>query len=143
MTTELTELDELETSATHYDAIVVGAGQAGPGVAAALAAHGPVAMVEMARVGGTCVNHGCKPTKALRASAVIAHQARRAAEYGVHVGDVTVDFPTAIARVHRIIEDEVQGLADWLEGVESVEQVHGRATLVSDPTGAAHRVTVD
>ena len=65
---------------SEYDAIVIGAGQAGPGVAAALAGDGQrTLVVEMEQVGGTCLNHGCRPTKALRASAVIAHQARRAA----------------------------------------------------------------
>lgn len=132
-----------QQQSTHYDAIVIGAGQAGPGVAAALAEHGRVAIVEMARVGGTCLNHGCKPTKALRASAVVAHQARRAADYGVHTGEVTVDFGFAIARVHRIIEEEVSGLADYIEGVEGLELVHGQATLTTDPTGAEHVVTVD
>ena len=62
---------------SEYDAIVIGAGQAGPGVAAALAGDGQrTLVVEMEQVGGTCLNHGCRPTKALRASAVIAHQAR-------------------------------------------------------------------
>ena len=126
----------------HYEAVVIGAGQAGPGVAAALAEHGRVAIVEMARVGGTCLNHGCKPTKALRASAVVAHQARRAAEYGVHTGEVTVDFGFAIDRVHKIIDEQVQGLADYIDGVANLELVHGEATLTTDPTGAAHVVTV-
>jgi pyruvate/2-oxoglutarate dehydrogenase complex dihydrolipoamide dehydrogenase (E3) component len=136
------ELAQQDTRTTHYEAIVIGAGQAGPGVAAALAAEGRVALVEMARVGGTCLNHGCKPTKALRASAVVAHQARRAADYGVHTGEVTVDFPFAIARVHQIIEDQVQGLADYIDSVDDVELVHGQATLTTDPTGAEHVVTV-
>ena len=139
MSAQQTEQD----TSTHYDAIVIGAGQAGPGVAAALAEHGRVALVEMARVGGTCLNHGCKPTKALRASAVVAHQARRAADYGVHTGEVTVDFGFAIARVHRIIEEQVAGLADYIDGVENLELVHGQATLTTDPTGAEHVVTVD
>jgi pyruvate/2-oxoglutarate dehydrogenase complex dihydrolipoamide dehydrogenase (E3) component len=52
---------EQDRATTRYEAIVIGAGQAGPGVAAALAEHGPVALVEMAQVGGTCLNHGCKP----------------------------------------------------------------------------------
>ena len=139
MSAQQTEQD----TSTHYDAIVIGAGQAGPGVAAALAEHGRVALVEMARVGGTCLNHGCKPTKALRASAVVAHQARRAADYGVHTGEVTVDFGFAIARVHRMIEEQVAGLADYIDGVENLELVHGQATLTTDPAGAEHVVTVD
>lgn len=128
--------------AESFEAIVIGAGQAGPGVAAALAAHGRVALVEMDRVGGTCLNHGCKPTKTLRASAVVAHQARRASEYGVSTGEVVVDFPAVMARMHRITEQQVQGLADYIDGLEGVELVHGRATLTTDPSGAEHVVTV-
>jgi pyruvate/2-oxoglutarate dehydrogenase complex dihydrolipoamide dehydrogenase (E3) component len=140
MTTTTAERDR--AGSTAYEAIVIGAGQAGPGVAAALAARGPVALVEMERVGGTCLNHGCKPTKALRASAVVAHSARRAAEYGVHTGEVSVDLGFALERVHRIIEEEVAGLESYVEGVENLELVHGRATLATDPTGARHVVTV-
>ena len=127
----------------HYDAIVIGAGQAGPGVAAKIAADGrSVAMVEMAQVGGTCLNHGCKPTKTLRASAVVAHQARRAANYGVHTGEVTVDFGAAMARMHSIIGAQQKSLVDWVAGTEHLDLVQGRATLVTDPSGAEHRVTV-
>ncbi|MFL6025695.1 MAG: mercuric reductase [Friedmanniella sp.] len=132
-----------QDSTSHYEAIVIGAGQAGPGVAGGLAERGRVALVEMAQVGGTCVNHGCKPTKALRASAVIAHHARRAADYGVHTGEVTVDFGFAIARVHRIIEDQVAGLLSYVDSVENLDLVRGHATLATDPTGAEHVVTVD
>ena len=128
---------------TEYDAIVIGAGQAGPGVAAALAGDGQrTLLVEMEQVGGTCLNHGCRPTKALRASAVIAHQARRASEYGVHTGEVTVDFPAAIQRVHTMIDGMRQGLRDWLDGVDGLDLVSGTATLVGDPAGRAHQVTV-
>ncbi len=128
---------------SEYDAIVIGAGQAGPGVAAALAGDGQrTLLVEMEQVGGTCLNHGCRPTKALRASAVIAHQARRAGEYGVRTGEVTVDFPVAIQRVHTMIDGMRQSLRDWLDGVEGLELVAGSATLVGDPEGRAHQVTV-
>jgi pyruvate/2-oxoglutarate dehydrogenase complex dihydrolipoamide dehydrogenase (E3) component len=127
---------------TDYDAIVVGAGQPGPGVAGSLAGQGKrVALIEMDRVGGTCLNHGCKPTKALRASGVVAHQARRAAEYGVHTGNVTVDFGTAIRRVHTIIDTMRQSLLDYLEGIENLDLIHGEAQLKSGPDGR-HSVTV-
>lgn len=126
-----------------YDAIVIGAGQAGPSVAAALAGDGQrTLLVEMDRVGGTCLNHGCRPTKALRASAVVAHQARRAAEYGVYTGEVRVDFPAAIQRVHRMIDGMREGLHDWLVGVDGLDLETRAATLVGDPSGAAHRVVV-
>lgn len=128
---------------SEYDAIVIGAGQAGPSVAAALAGDGQrTLLVEMDRVGGTCLNHGCRPTKALRASAVHAHQARRAAEFGVLTGEVVVDFPTAIKRVHTLIDGMRQGLHDWLIGVDGLDLDSRTATLVGDPEGVAHRVTV-
>ena len=124
-----------------YDAIVIGAGQAGPGVAAALAGKGKrVALIEMERAGGTCLNHGCKPTKALRASAVVAHQARRAADFGVHTGDVTVDFGAAIRRVRSVIATMQDSLDDWIAQVDGLEYLHGRATLRADPAGEKHEV---
>ena len=120
----------------HYDAIVIGAGQAGPGVAAALADDGKrVALIEMERAGGTCLNHGCKPTKALRASAAVAHQARRAAEFGVHTGEVTVDFGAAIRRVRSIIATMQQSLDDWIAGLDGLDYLHGQAMLRADPAG--------
>jgi pyruvate/2-oxoglutarate dehydrogenase complex dihydrolipoamide dehydrogenase (E3) component len=129
---------------SSYDAIVIGAGQAGPGVAAALVAEGQhVAMIEMERAGGTCLNHGCKPTKALRASAVVAHTARRAAEYGVETGAVSVDFGTAIGRVRSIITDMQRSLDDWIESVNRLDYIMGTAELRTDPEGQQHQVTVD
>lgn len=126
-----------------YDAIVIGAGQAGPGVASAMAGDGKrTLLIEMDQVGGTCINHGCRPTKALRASGVIAHQARRAADYGVHTGKVRVDFPAAIHRVHAMVDQMRDDLRDWLLSVDGLRLDRGTATLVGDPDGAAHRVTV-
>ena len=87
--------------AQAYDAIVVGTGQAGPSLAAELAGAGKrVAVVERHRFGGTCVNVGCIPTKALVASARAAQVARRAAEYGVAIdSEVRVDM--ARVRAHK------------------------------------------
>src|SRR5919112_2000315 len=125
---------------TQYDAIVIGAGQAGPGVADSLVRDGKqVAIIEMERPGGTCLNHGCKPTKALRASATVAHQARRAGEYGVRTGEVTVDFAAAMDRIWSIINELRRSLSDWLNGVENLELIAGPATLVGDPKARAHQ----
>jgi len=75
----------------RFDAIVVGAGQAGPPLAGRLTAAGQtVAMVERKLFGGTCVNTGCIPTKTLVASAYAAHVARRGADFGVSTGPVSV-----------------------------------------------------
>ena len=127
----------------QYDAVVIGAGQAGPSVAFTYAGQGKrVAIVEMAQPGGTCVNHGCRPTKALRASAVVAHSARRAAEFGVHVGEVRVDFGQAIGRVHTMIDGMRASLQHALDTTDGLDYVHGRATLVGDAAGREHRVLV-
>ena len=115
-----------------YDAIVIGAGQAGPGVAAAVAKDGKrVALIERDRAGGTCLNHGCKPTKALRATATVAQNARRAAAYGVGTGEVTVDFGTAINRVRDMIDTMQDSLDRYIEGLDDVDYLIGEATLVT------------
>jgi pyruvate/2-oxoglutarate dehydrogenase complex dihydrolipoamide dehydrogenase (E3) component len=129
---------------TSYDAIVIGAGQAGPGVASSLVGDGKhVAIIEMDRAGGTCLNHGCKPTKALRASAVVANTARRAADYGVLTGAVSVDFGTAIGRVRSIIGEMQRSLDEWIQSVDGLDYIMGTAQLRTDPEGRQHEVTVN
>lgn len=91
--------------ATTYDAIVVGAGQAGSPLARALAGKGwRVAIVEGNQVGGTCVNFGCTPSKTLVGSARAMHMARRGDEFGFHAGEVTVDFARAMERQRDIVQ---------------------------------------
>ncbi len=89
-----------------YDALIIGTGQAGPSLAARLAGEGwKVAIVERDRFGGTCVNEGCTPTKALVASARTARVARRAAEYGVEIdGSIAVNMGAVKARKDRIVQ---------------------------------------
>ncbi len=125
-----------------FDAIVVGAGQAGPGVAYSLAGQGKkVAVIEMAQVGGTCLNHGCRPTKALRASGMAAHRARRAADYGVQTGAVSVDFPAVMQRMHTMIDSmrdsSLQGFADE----DNIELIYQQATVRTSQSGP-HEVTI-
>jgi pyruvate/2-oxoglutarate dehydrogenase complex dihydrolipoamide dehydrogenase (E3) component len=125
---------------TRYDAIVMGAGQAGPGVASAIAAEGGrVALTEVDRLGGTCLNHGCRPTKALRASARIAHLARRAGDYGVRTGEVSVDFPAVMRRMRDIIESMRAGIEEWLAGEDAIE-TFGGPSVFEGTTGGIHRV---
>src|SRR5436305_13623336 len=89
---------------THYDAIVIGAGQAGGPLSTTLAKAGwKTALVERAHVGGTCVNEGCTPTKTMVASARVAYLARRAADYGVRTGPVTVDLGRVRQRKRDIV----------------------------------------
>ncbi|MFP5282221.1 MAG: FAD-dependent oxidoreductase, partial [Actinomycetes bacterium] len=92
--------------------------------------------------GGTCLNHGCKPTKALRASAVVAATARRAAAYGVTTGEVSVDVVAALRRVHGIIDEMRRSLRGWIDGVEGLDFLEGPAQLRADPEGGQHAVLV-
>ena len=94
------------SSSDHYDVIIIGAGQAGGPFAGAAASSGRrTAIVERAHVGGTCINEGCTPTKTMVASARAADSARRAEEYGVRAGQVSVDMARVRARKARVVEE--------------------------------------
>jgi pyruvate/2-oxoglutarate dehydrogenase complex dihydrolipoamide dehydrogenase (E3) component len=123
-----------------YDAIVIGTGQAGPSLAGRLAAAGmKVAIVERSRFGGTCVNTGCIPTKAMVASAYAAHLARRGGEYGVVLdGAVRVDMKRVKARKDDIAGQSRDGLERWLDGMANCTVYRGHARF----TGP-HDVRVD
>ena len=118
---------------TRFDAIVIGTGQAGPSLAVRMASAGmKVAIVERKRFGGTCVNTGCMPTKALVASAYTAHLARRAAEYGVTIdGPIRVDMKQVKARKDAIVERASQGVEKWLRETENVTVINGHARFTS------------
>src|SRR4051794_16004058 len=106
----------------HFDSIVVGAGQAGPALAARLAEAGQtVALVDRDRLGGTCVNTGCTPTKTLVASAHVAHLARRARDYGIVLPRVVeIDMPAVMARKNAEVARHHDGLRHWLGGLASL-----------------------
>jgi pyruvate/2-oxoglutarate dehydrogenase complex dihydrolipoamide dehydrogenase (E3) component len=125
---------------TPYDAIVIGAGQAGPFLAVKLAQAGmKTALIEREHLGGTCVNNGCIPTKTLAASARTAQVARRAADYGVRIeGAVNVDMKAVKARKDRVVAQSVDGLAKWLAATPNLTLVWGHARF----TGA-HAVEVN
>jgi pyruvate/2-oxoglutarate dehydrogenase complex dihydrolipoamide dehydrogenase (E3) component len=117
----------------RFDAIVVGAGQAGPPLVGRLTAAGhSVAIVERKLVGGTCVNTGCIPTKTLVASAHAAHLARRGADYGVNTGPVSVDMSKVKARKDRIVVDDRNGVEDWLDNMAGCTMFRGHAQF-EDP----------
>ncbi len=113
------------------DAIIIGAGQAGPFLAPRLAEAGwKVTLIERAHLGGTCVNDGCTPTKTLIAAARIARVARRSAEYGVTTGPVSVDMKGVKARKDTVVGNAVKGLEDWLGGMPNVEIIRDSARFV-------------
>ena len=116
-----------------FDAIVIGAGQAGPPLVGRLTAAGmKVALVERKLLGGTCVNTGCMPTKALVASAYAAHLARRSADLGIAIrGAVEIDMPAVKARKDKVSNDARGRLEAWLGGMAGCTLFHGRAHFES------------
>lgn len=120
----------------QYDSIIIGAGQAGPSLAVFFAKQGQkVAIAEGGTMGGSCVNYGCTPTKTLRASARVAHQARRAAEYGVLTGEVSIDFAKVMARKDSVVSKSRDGLTGWLESIENLDIYRDYAHFVGKENG--------
>jgi pyruvate/2-oxoglutarate dehydrogenase complex dihydrolipoamide dehydrogenase (E3) component len=107
-----------------YDAIVIGTSQGGRFLPLELAKAGQkVALVERGQLGGVCVNTGCTPTKTMVASARLAYQARRGAEYGVHVGPVSVDLAAVRERKRAIVAGARQNYVSRLsqDGPDLIE----------------------
>ncbi|BCH28816.1 mercuric reductase [Mesorhizobium sp. L-8-10] len=119
-----------------FDAIIIGAGQAGPSLAGRLTAAGmKVALIERKFFGGTCVNTGCMPTKAMVASAYAAHLARRAGDYGVAVGgEIAIDMKKVHARAAKVTLDARSGLESWLTGMENCTVIRGHARFIDGHT---------
>jgi pyruvate/2-oxoglutarate dehydrogenase complex dihydrolipoamide dehydrogenase (E3) component len=115
-----------------FDAIVIGTGQAGPPLAARLAHAGmKVAVVEKHRFGGTCVNDGCTPTKAMIASAYAAHMARRAGDYGVMLdASPRVDMKQVKVRKDEIVRGSRDGVEQWMQGLNNATVYRGHARFV-------------
>lgn len=109
-----------------FDSVIIGAGQAAPSLAVNLVNRGEtVALIEGDKLGGTCVNTGCTPTKTLRKSARVAFLARRAAEFGVITGTVHVNFPAAMARMRERSDKAREGLTAWLNGTKGLSVING------------------
>lgn len=114
----------------QFDAVIIGAGQAAAPLAVALGAAGwKTAVVERRHVGGSCINFGCTPTKAMAASARVAELARRAAGFGVRAGAIEVDFSGVLQRARAIAADFRRGIEKTLEGAAKVELIFGHAAF--------------
>src|SRR5262249_52016449 len=112
----------------HYDAIVIGSGQAGTPLSRALAESGMrSALVEREHVGGTCVNEGCTPTKTMVASARVAYLARRGADYGVHTGPITSDLKRVRQRKREIVDSFRDGAQRQIDNTPNLELIFGSA----------------
>jgi pyruvate/2-oxoglutarate dehydrogenase complex dihydrolipoamide dehydrogenase (E3) component len=122
--------------AETFDAIIIGTGQSGPSLAARMAGEGmKTAIIERKRFGGTCVNTGCIPTKALIASARAAHVARRAEDFGVAIGGaVAVDMRRVKARKDAIVRDSNEGVENWLKTMKNLTVYEGHGRFESPDT---------
>ncbi|MEM9190918.1 MAG: FAD-containing oxidoreductase [Myxococcota bacterium] len=119
----------------QYDAIIIGAGQAGPPLAERLGKAGrKTAIIERHLLGGTCVNVGCIPTKTLVGSARVAHLARRAADFGVSTGSVAVDMKKVKARKDEVAGASNAGVTKWIDGMENVTLHRGHARFTGPHT---------
>jgi pyruvate/2-oxoglutarate dehydrogenase complex dihydrolipoamide dehydrogenase (E3) component len=120
----------------RYDAIIIGTGQAGPSLAARLAAAGRrVAVIERGRFGGTCVNTGCTPTKTLVASAYAARVVQRASEYGVQIAAAAhLDMSRVKARKDAVVEQSRTQLESWLSSISNLSVYRAHARFVGPRT---------
>lgn len=115
---------------THYDAIIIGAGQGGSPLAKKLAKAGKkVALIEKRWIGGTCINDGCSPTKAMLASAKAVYDARNASDMGIYVGDIKVGVKTVKKRKDKIVEAFRGSAQKGLEETEGLTIIFGEATF--------------
>lgn len=121
---------------TKYDAIIIGAGQAGFPLAGYLAdtIGWKTALIEADKLGGTCVNVGCTPTKTMHASARVAYLARKAAEYGVITGPVKVDLKAVMGRKDKRVNGARSGLENWLHNLPNLDVIYGRGEFEDSHT---------
>ncbi len=119
----------------QYDAIIIGAGQAGGPLAGALARAGRrTALIERVHVGGTCINEGCTPTKTMVASARVAYLARRASDYGVRAGSVTVDMAGVRQRKRNIVDSFRSGSERRITTTAGLDLLLGEARFAGPDT---------
>ena len=112
----------------HYDAIIIGSGQAGKPLATTLGKAGwKTALIERDHIGGTCINYGCTPTKTMFNSARVAYLARRAADFGVHSGDVNVNMKEVRARKQRVVEQFRESGLKGIQRTPNLDLITGNA----------------
>ena len=133
----------------HYDAIVIGSGQGGTPLSVALAQAGMhTALIERKHVGGTCINEGCTPTKTMVASGRVAYLARRAADYGVHTGPISIDMKKVRQRKRDIVDSFRGGGEKRIQNTQDLDFISGEASftdpktlIVKSPDGKSRSVS--
>src|SRR5579864_986581 len=119
------------TNSQPYDAIVIGSGQGGTPLSTALADAGMrTAIIERKHVGGTCINEGCTPTKTMVASGSVAYLARRAADYGVRTGSISIDMEKVRQRKRDIVDSFRNSSQKPLEKTENLDLIFGEASFI-------------
>lgn len=140
-----------QTEASRYDAIIIGAGQAGMPLSTALAKAGrSTALIEREHVGGACINNACTPTKTMAASARVAYLARRAHDYGVDAGPVSVDQVRVRQRKQAVVDSFRGGDERRIERTERLDLIRGEARFTGPrsldvrlPNGQVQQLTSD
>ncbi len=119
----------------HYDAIVIGSGQGGTPLSVALAQSGMrTALIERKHVGGTCINEGCTPTKTMVASGRVAYLARRAADYGVGTGSISINMEKVRQRKRDIVDSFRNSSQKSLEKAQNLDLIFGEASFLDSKT---------
>ncbi len=128
----------------HFDAVIIGSGQGGNPLAKATAKHGwKTAMIERRYPGGTCVNDGCTPSKTVDASARVAYLARRGADFGVNVGDITIDLAKVYERKQSLLMASRKNITKSLETSENSTLLMGQASFAEEQPGdGTYRIDV-
>jgi len=122
----------------RFDAVVIGGGMSGLPLALGAAKFDRVALIEKDLLGGTCLNRGCIPTKTMIASSDVAHSARSAGAFGVHVSAPAVDLAEIVDRKNNVVETIREGSYRAVERRNGIELIEGTATFVGD-----HVIEVD
>jgi pyruvate/2-oxoglutarate dehydrogenase complex dihydrolipoamide dehydrogenase (E3) component len=123
------------TNPQQFDAIVIGSGQGGTPLSMALAGAGMrTALVERKHIGGTCINEGCTPTKTMVASGRVAYLTRRAPDYGVHTGPVSVDMAKVRKRKRDIVDSFRNGSQSRIEKTANLELIFGDGSFSGSKT---------
>ncbi len=133
----------MSAPAEHFDAVVIGSGQAGNPLASAMAKHGwTVATVERRYPGGTCVNDGCTPSKTIDASARVAYLARRGGDFGVNTGDITVDMRAIYERKQKLVLVSRENNGKGLQGDHKTLLMGEASFAPEQPGNGEHAIDV-